>query len=222
MDRLAYLFEYYDVWLEIGNTLLMTFASIVIAYIIGLPLGIWCTVTDKSGIKPNKVIYQILSVIINLGRSIPFIIMICILTGFTRFIAGTSLGPIAAIIPLSISCIPFVARIVDQSLKEIDRGVIDASICMGATDFQIITKVYLVEAVPSLIRGFAITCVALVGYTAMSGAVGARGLGYLAVKQGYERNVVDLMWLCVILIMIIVEVIQLLVDYIAKKVDKKF
>lgn len=222
MDRLSYLFEYYEIWAELGNTLLMVFASILIAYVIGLPLGIWCTITDKNGIKPNKAIYQILSVIINLGRSIPFIIMVCILTGFTRLIVGTSLGPVAAVVPLTISCIPFVARMVDQSLKEIDTGVIDASICMGATDFQIITKVYLVEAVPSLVRGFAITCVALVGYTAMSGAVGAKGLGYLAVKQGYERNVKDLMWLCVIIIMLVVEIIQLAVDFIAKKIDKKF
>ncbi len=221
MERLIYLFDYYDIWLEIGRTLLMTFIPVVIAYVIGLPLGILCVVTDKNGIRPNTTINQILNVIINLGRSIPFVIMVCILVGFTRFLLGTSLGAIAACVPLTVSCIPFIARITEQSLKEIDKGVIDAAKCMGATDFQIITRVYLVETIPSLIRGFAITAVTLVGYTAMSGAMGAGGLGYIAIKYGYERNIKDLMWLCVILIIAIVEIIQLVIELIAKKIDKK-
>lgn len=221
MERLIYLFEYYDIWLEIGRTLLMTFIPVIIAYIIGLPLGILCVVSDKNGIRPNTTINQILNVIINLGRSIPFVIMVCILVGFTRFILGTSLGAVAACVPLTVSCIPFIARITEQSLKEIDKGVIDAAKCMGATDFQIITRVYLVETIPSLVRGFAITAVTLVGYTAMSGAMGAGGLGYLAVKYGYERNIKDLMWLCVVLIIAIVEIIQLAIELIAKKIDKK-
>lgn len=221
MERLIYLFEYYDIWLEIGRTLLMTFIPVIIAYIIGLPLGILCVISDKNGIRPNTTINQILNVIINLGRSIPFVIMVCILVGFTRFILGTSLGAVAACVPLTVSCIPFIARITEQSLKEIDKGVIDAAKCMGATDFQIITRVYLVETIPSLVRGFAITAVTLVGYTAMSGAMGAGGLGYLAVKYGYERNIKDLMWLCVVLIIAIVEIIQLAIELIAKKIDKK-
>lgn len=221
MERLSYLFEYYNIWYEIGRTLLMTFVPVIVAYIVGLPLGILCVVSDKDGISPNPAVNQILNVIINLGRSIPYVIMVCILVGFTRLILGTSLGAVAACVPLSVACIPFVARITEQSLKEIDKGVIDAAKCMGATNFQIITRVYLVETIPSLVRGFAITAVTLVGYTAMSGAMGAGGLGYLAVKYGYERNIKDLMWLCVVLIIVIVELIQLIVEGIAKKIDKK-
>lgn len=221
MERLIYLFDYYDIWLETGRTLLMTFVPVILAYVFGLPLGVLCVVTDKDGIRPNNTVNQILNVIINLGRSIPFVIMVCILIGLTKAIMGTSLGSAAACVPLTISCIPFIARITEQSLKEIDKGVIDAAKCMGATDFQIITRVYLVETIPSLVRGFAITAVTLVGYTAMSGTMGAGGLGYLAVKYGYERHITDLMWLCVVLIIALVEIIQLFIELIAKKIDKK-
>ncbi|MEG2116714.1 MAG: methionine ABC transporter permease [Clostridia bacterium] len=221
MADIAKLFVEFDIWLELGRTMFMTFIPVVFAYIVGLPLGIWCVVTDKNGIKPNKVVNQVLNIIINLGRSIPFVILLVMLVPFTRFVVGTSLGPVGALVPLTVACIPFVARMVEQSLKEIDQGVIDAAICMGATDFQIITKVYLVETIPSLIRGFAITTITLIGYTAMAGAVGARGLGYLAVNRGYENNNLPLMYLCVVMIIVLVEVIQLILEFVSKKIDKK-
>lgn len=223
MSNLQFLFSRYDIWGETINTLYMTIVPVLIAYIIGIPLGIGCVITDNSGIRANKIINRIINIIIDIGRSIPFIILIAILaeSGFTRFIIGTSLGPNGMIIPLAVSCFPFVARMVEQSIKEIDQGVVDAAICMGSTDFQIIKKVYLVEAVPSLVRGLAITTITLIGYTAMAGVVGGRGLGYLAVSQGFQRNQPELMWVCVIIIMIIVGISQFLLEFISNKIDKR-
>ena len=219
--------NFINIWIEYSfttetlRTLLMTFLPLICAYIIGLPIGILCVVTDKNGIRPNKIASSILNVIVNLGRSIPFIILLIMLIPFTRIIAGTAIGPVAASIPLTISCVPFVARVVEQSIKEIDQGVIDASISMGATDYQIISKVYLVETIPSLIRGVAITAIALVGYTAMAGAVGASGLGHIAINQGFFRNNMPVAWIACILIVVIVQAIQLLLEFTAKKIDKK-
>lgn len=221
MDKIIELFKEYELFQQIGVTLLMVFIPLTIAYIIGLPLGIICVITREKGIKPNKVLNKILGVIINFGRSIPFIILICLLVPVTRFIVGTSLGPKGAMVPLTIACIPFVARIVEQSLEEVDHGVIDAAICMGATTWDICTKIYLVEAIPSLIRGLSITAITLLGYTAMAGAIGARGLGYIAIENGYKRNNMPLMWICVVIIIILVEIIQIGLEIVAKKVNKK-
>ncbi len=221
MANIAELMAKYHIWQEILNTLYMTIVPVIFAYIIGLPLGIWSVTSSKNGIKPNKAVYNVLSFIINFGRSIPFIILLCMIAPITLIIAGTSIGPEGAIFPLTVACIPFVARMVEQSLKEIDQGVIDASICLGASDFQIITKVYLVETVPSLIRGFSITTITLIGYTAIAGAIGARGLGYLAVNQGFQRNNMALMYLCVVIIILLVEIIQVLLEILAHKLDKK-
>lgn len=219
--NISQLFAEYDIWLEIGNTLLMLVGSVLPAYLFGLPLGVLCVTSRRDGIRPRKTLNAVLNVIVNLGRSIPFIILLCLLAPVTRWIVGTSLGPIAAIVPLTVSCIPFVARVVEQSLLEVDKGVIEAGVSMGATDWQIVTRIYLPESVPGLVRGFAITCIALIGYTAMSGAVGARGLGYLAIKYGYERNRLALMYLCVIILIALVEIVQLSLDILAKKIDKR-
>ncbi len=219
--NISQLFETYEIWKEILNTIFMVVTPVCLAYLFGLPLGVLCVTSKPNGISPNKLLNKSLSVLINLGRSIPFIILLCLIVPFTRFIVGTSLGPIAAVVPLTVSCIPFVARMVEQSLLEIDSGVIDMAKCMGATNLQIVTKVYLPETVPSLLRGAAITAITLIGYTAMSGAVGAKGLGYLAIKQGYERNNLSLMYLCIVLVIIMVEITQFVLTFIAKRIDKK-
>lgn len=221
MDRIIELFKEYELLYETGSTLLMVIIPLIIAYIIGIPLGFICVITSEKGIKPNKAVNKILSLIINFGRSIPFIILICLLVPFTRFIVGTSLGPKGAMVPLTIACIPFVARMVEQSLEEVDKGVIEAAICMGATIPQICTKIYLVESLPSLIRGLSITAITLLGYTAMAGAVGAKGLGYIAITHGYQRNNMLLMYICVVIIIVLVEIIQVALELLARKINKK-
>ena len=221
MDKFIQIWGEFNFSLETYNTLLMTIVPLVFAYIIGLPLGILCVISDKNGIRPNKIANNILNVVVNLGRSIPFIILLVMLIPFTRLLLNTAIGPWAASVPLTIACIPFIARVVEQSLKEVDQGVIDASISMGATDFQIITRVYLVETIPSLIRGVAISAIALVGYTAMAGAVGAGGLGHIAINQGFFRNNMSVAFIACILIVVIVQVIQISLEFTAKKVDKK-
>ena len=198
MENFIQIWTDFNFTTETLRTLLMTFLPLICAYIVGLPLGILCVMSDKNGIRPNKITNNIMNVVINFGRSLPFIILMIMLFSFSRLLVGTAIGPFAASVSLTISCIPFVARVVEQSLKEVDRGVIDASISMGASDFQIITKVYLVETVPSLIRGVAITAIALIGYTAVAGAIGAGGLGYIAVNQGYFRNNMDVAWIACI------------------------
>ncbi|MFA6844001.1 MAG: methionine ABC transporter permease [Bacilli bacterium] len=220
MLSIASLFEQYNIWGEIGKTVIMTVVPIFFAYVLGIPIGILDVISDKDGLKPNKIINKICNFIIDLGRAIPFIILLCLVVPLTRLIVGTSIGPWAACVPLTLSCFPFVARIVEQSIKEIDQNVVNSVWCMGATNYQIITKVYLVEAIPSLLRGLAITTITLIGYTAMAGAIGAGGLGYLAINMGYQRNKLDLMYLCVVLIIVLVEIVQISLELIAKKVNK--
>ncbi|MBQ9988867.1 MAG: ABC transporter permease [Clostridia bacterium] len=203
------------------ETLYMVLVSAMFAYLVGLPLGVWVTITDRDGLRPNRAINSVLSVIINVGRSVPFIILIVALIPLTRFLVGTSIGPTAAIVALSVAAAPFVARMVETSLKEIDLGMIEAARTMGATDWQIIFRVMLPESVPSLIRGLSITIITLVGYSAMAGAVGGGGLGFIAISYGYNRFKDDVMLVTVILMIAIVSAIQLLFELVAKAVDKK-
>ena len=170
-----------------GATLYMTAASALFAYLIGLPLGVLMIVTAKGGIRPHPVLNSVLGWIINIGRSIPFIILIVALIPFTRLITGTSIGPTAAIVPLVIGAAPFVARMVETSLKEVDAKVVEAAQTMGATGWQIVWKVLLPESVPSLIRGTSISTITLIGYSAMAGTVGGGGLGDIAIRYGYQR-----------------------------------
>ena len=203
------------------ETLLMTFASTMFAYIIGLPLGVIMVATDARGISPNKTINNILGTIINIGRSIPFVILIVAVIPLTRFIVGKAIGPVAAIVPLTIAAAPFVARMVETALQEVDPGVVEAAKTMGATNWQIAKKVLLPEAVPSLIRGFSITTITLIGYSAMAGAFGAGGLGDIAIRYGHHRYQADVMWVTVVLIVVIVQVIQMCFELAAKKIDKR-
>lgn len=171
----------------IRDTLYMTLASTLFGYIIGLPMGIVLTVTDKDGIRPNAAVYKVLDVISNLLRSIPFIILLIVLIPFTRFVVGRSYGSTATIVPLTIAAAPYIARMVESSLKEVDAGVIEAARSMGASDFQIVTKVMLVEARTSLIVGATISLGTILGYSAMAGTVGGGGLGDIAIRYGYTR-----------------------------------
>lgn len=219
---MEFFLEYKDMLLEgTYETLLMTFASTIFAYIIGLPLGVIMVATDVHGISPNKAVNSILGTIINIGRSIPFVILIVAVIPLTRFIVGKAIGPVAAIVPLTIAAAPFVARMVETALQEVDPGVVEAAKTMGATNWQIASKVLLPEAVPSLIRGFSITTITLIGYSAMAGAFGAGGLGDIAIRYGHHRYQADVMWVTVVLIVVIVQLIQMAFEIAAKKIDKR-
>ena len=219
---MEFFMEYKEMLLEgTYETLLMTFASTVFAYFIGLPLGVTMVITDAHGICPKKTLNTILGAIINVGRSIPFVILIVAVIPLTRFIVGKAIGPVAAIVPLTIAAAPFVARMVETALQEVDPGVVEAAKTMGATTWQIAKKVLLPEAVPSLIRGFSITTITLIGYSAMAGAFGAGGLGDIAIRYGHHRYQADVMWVTVVLIVVIVQVIQMAFEIAAKKIDKR-
>lgn len=207
--------------LGIGETLLMVIVSTLFGYLFGLPLGIGLYITNDDGIKPNKTIYRILDIIVNIGRSIPFLILLILLIPFTRLIVGKSFGTIATIVPLTISAIPFIGRMVESSLKEVDKGVIEAAQSMGASTFQIITKVLLVEARPSLINGVTICLGTIVGYSAMAGTVGGGGLGDIAIRYGYYRYQTDIMLITVVIIVVLVQLFQLLGNKLSIKLDKR-
>ncbi|WP_271716117.1 methionine ABC transporter permease [Anaeromicropila herbilytica] len=203
------------------DTLYMTLVATIIAYLFGLPIGILAEVTSKDGIHPMPVINKVLGFIINVGRSIPFIILLVAIMPFTRMVIGTTIGPKAATVPLIIGAIPFIARLVENSLKELDKGVIEAARSMGASDMQIVFKVMLVEALPSIILGVSLSSITLVGYTAMAGTVGGRGLGDIAIRYGYYRYQPDVMIITIILLVILVQIIQSIGQLISKKIDKK-
>lgn len=203
------------------DTLYMTFFSALFAYLLGIPLGIVLFTLKKGGINENKFVGSVVGWFVNILRSIPFIILIVALFPLTRIIVGTIIGPNAAIVALSIAAAPFVARMIEQTLEEIDFGVIEAARCMGATNFQIITKVLLVESIPGIIRGMSITIIMLIGYSAMAGALGAGGLGDIALRYGLHRFEPTVMYLTVVIIIVIVCIIQGVFNLLAKKLDKK-
>ena len=191
------------------QTLAMVFSSTLFSLILGFPLGILLCVTDPvSGIMPKPVLNQVLSRIVNILRSFPFIILMILLFPLSRIIVGTSIGTTATIVPLSIAAAPFVARIIETSLKEVDPGVIQAAKAMGSTNMQIIIKVLVPEVMPSLVSGITLTIINLIGYSAMAGAIGGGGLGDLAIRYGYQRFRTDIMIAAVVVILVLVEVIQ--------------
>ncbi len=205
----------------IGETLYMTLGSALVAYILGLPVGILLYITDAGGIKENKVVNSVVGTIVNLLRSIPFILLLVAVMPVTRFVVGTTIGSTATIVPLVISAAPYIARMVESSLKEVDYGVIEAARSMGANAKQIIFKVLLVEAKPSLIVGAAITITTILGYTAMAGMVGGGGLGAIAINYGYYRYQNDVAWVTIALLIIIVQIFQEIGSRIAKHSDKR-
>lgn len=207
--------------LGIGETLVMVIVSTIFGYIFGLPLGIGLYITDKGGIKENSKIYRVLDICVNIGRSIPFLILLILIIPFTRLLVGKTYGTAATIVPLTVSAIPFIGRLVEQSLKEVDKGVIEAAQAMGASTSDIIFKVLLVEARPSLINGVTICLGTIVGYSAMAGTVGGGGLGDIAIRYGYYRYQTDIMIVTVIIIVILVQAFQMTGARLSKVLDKR-
>lgn len=205
----------------IRDTLYMTLGSTIVGYLLGLPLGIVLYVTSAKGLRPNPFIYRTGDFICNIIRSIPFLILLILLIPFTRLIVGKSYGSTATIVPLVICAAPYIARVVEASLNEVDTGVIEAAKAMGASNLQIIFKVLLVEAKTSLFTGFTITTGLLLGYSAMSGTVGGGGLGDIAVRYGYYRWKTDIMIVTVLLLIVIFQIIQNLGTYASKRIDHR-
>ena len=208
-------------WENTLYTLYMTFGSAILAYCLGLPLGVWLTITSPNGLRPNRYVQSVLGWVVNMGRSIPFIILMLALIPVSRAVVGTMIGPKAAIVSLTVAAAPFIARMVESSLAEIDPGVVEAARSMGATDWQIIYKVLLPESIPSLVRGASITVITIMGYSAMAGAVGAGGLGDVAIRYGYHRYQSEMMFITVILIIIIVQIIQSIFSLCVRLIDKR-
>ena len=189
--------------------------------VLGMPLGFVLTMCHKKGLRPHPVIYRIVDIVTNIGRSLPFVILMVLVIPVTVFIMGKSYGSTAAIVPLVLSAAPFIARLVESSLNEVDRGVIEAAESMGASLWQIMYRVMLVESRTSLITGATIALSTILGYSAMAGAIGGGGLGAIAIQYGYQRYDVKIMWICVILLIVLVQIFQVVGMYIARKLDRR-
>ena len=205
----------------VKETLYMTLASTILGYVLGLPMGICLAVSDKDGLKPNAVLYKILDLISNIVRSIPFLILLILVIPLTRLLVGQSYGSSATIVPLVVAAVPFIARMVESSVKEVDEGEIEAAKAMGAGNFKIITRVLLVEARTSLITGATIAIGTILGYSAMAGTVGGGGLGDIAIRYGYYRYQSDIMIVTVILLVVLVQIFQSVGMMIANKIDRR-
>lgn len=208
-------------WPALWETLYMVAGSVFFGHLFGIPLGVLVVVTSPGHILPNRLVHRVAGVIVNVGRSIPFIILMVAIIPFTRWVVGTSIGTTAAIVPLSVAAVPYVARLVETALHEVDMGVIEAAQSMGATPWQVIYKVLLPESLPSLVLGVTITTISLVSYSAMAGAIGAGGLGDLAIRFGYQRFRGDVMLYTVVVLVVLVQVIQMLGNFIARRVDHR-
>ncbi|SCP97444.1 methionine ABC transporter permease [Anaerobium acetethylicum] len=203
------------------DTLYMTIVSTLMGYVLGLPMGIALAVTDKKGLRPNSVIYKMLDIIVNIIRSVPFLILLIVLIPLTKAIVGKSYGSSATIVPLVIAAAPFIARMVESSIQEVDKGVIEAAQSMGAGLFTIIWKVLLVEARTSLIVGVTIATGTILGYSAMAGVVGGGGLGDIAIRYGYYRYQTDIMLVTIILLIVLVQILQGIGMMLSKKLDRR-
>lgn len=203
------------------ETVYMVGLSTVFTIILGLPLGVLLVITDKNGLTSLPLANQVIGTIVNMARSLPFIILLVLVIPFTRMVVGTTIGATAAIVPLSLAAIPFFARIAETSLREVDKGLIEAAQAMGCTTWQIIVKVLIPESISSLILGVALTIISLIGYSAMAGAIGGGGLGDLAIRYGYQRTETEVMIATVVLLIAVVQGIQLLGDKLAQKLSKR-
>lgn len=204
-----------------GETLYMTIGSTLLSYLIGLPLGVLLVVTEPNSILPHPGVSKVTNVVINLLRSVPFLILLIAVMPFTRLVTGTTIGSTATIVPLVIAAFPFVARLVESSIKEVDKGMVEASLSMGAAPMQLITKVLIPEAKPSLIVGAAIATTTILGYSAMAGIVGGGGLGDIAIRFGFYRYQTDIMFVTVVLLVIVVQVLQEIGMSISRRQDKR-
>jgi len=201
-----------------NETIYMVLFSMIFSLFIGIPIGILLYITKSDNILPMNKLNKILDLIVNIGRSFPFIILMILVLPISRFIVGTTIGSTASIVPLSISAAPFVARIIEGAVSEVDRGIIEASISLGASKFEIITKVLIPEALPSLVHGITLTIINLIGYSAMAGVIGGGGLGDVAIRYGYQRFQVDIMIISVISIIILVQIVQFTGNSIVSKI----
>ncbi|WP_447909877.1 methionine ABC transporter permease [Brevundimonas bullata] len=212
-------------WAEIGratvDTLLMLGGSLVLTVILGVPLGVLLYLSGKGRLAENPVLNAVLSLIVNVLRSVPFIILLIVMLPVTVLLVGTSLGVAGAIPPLVVGAAPFYARLVETALREVDKGVVEATQAMGGSTFQIVTRALLPEAMPGIIAGATVTAIALVSYTAMAGVVGAGGLGDLAVRFGYQRFQTDVMVVTVVLLLILVQILQMIGDRLVAKVSHR-
>lgn len=205
----------------VWDTLYMTVAATFFSYVFGMVMGVTLVVCRKDGIRPNAFVYSVLDVVVNLTRSFPFLILMIAVIPFTRFLVGTTIGNNATVVPLVLAAAPFVARLVESSLLEVDNGVVEAAQSMGASIWQIIVRVLLPEARPSLINGSAVSAITILGYSAMSGAVGGGGLGKLAIMYGYNRYQTDIMIITVVLLIIIVQAFQSFGNWATRRSDKR-
>ena len=203
------------------ETFYMVVLSTLFSYIIGLPLGLVLAVTDSQGLRPNAPVNKVLGTIVNLLRSVPFLIMIFLLVGLTRLITGTTVGSKAIIVPLVVSAFPFVARLVESSVREMDRGTIEAAQSMDASLLQVVVKVILPESRPSLISGATTATVTILCYSAMAGIVGGGGLGAIAINYGYYRKETVTMWVQVIILVLLVQIVQGVGNRLASRMDKR-
>ena len=208
-------------WDGIKETLFMTLLSTLFGYILGMPIGIALAVTDKSGIKPNAVVYKILDVIANIIRSVPFLILLILIMPLTRLIVGRSYGTAATVVPLTVAAAPFIGRMIESSLNEVDRGVIEAAQSMGASTTNIILRVLLVEARTSILVGVTIALGTILGYSAMAGIVGGGGLGDIAMRYGYYRYESEIMLVAVVLLVILVQIFQTIGMKMSVKLDRR-
>ena len=221
-DLLSQLVEKGILQLGVWETVYLTFIPAIFAYLFGIPLGILLSVTDKGGIRPIPWLNKIIGFIVNIFRSIPFVILMIAVLPVAKTIVGTALGNKAAIVTLIIAAIPYVARMVESSIKEVDSGVIEAAQAMGTSSVKIVFKVLIPEAKPSLLVGAVISLVTILGYSAMAGTIGGGGLGMIAINFGYQRFNDNVVWICVLLTVIIVQIIQEVGMFIARKTDSAF
>lgn len=203
------------------ETLAMTGVAGLLTLLLGVPLGVLLHATSPGGISPNVALHRVLGGIVNVGRSLPFLILMIAIIPFTRLVVGTTLGWQAAVVPLTVGAIPFYARLVETSLREVSAGKVEATLMMGATRWDLTRKVLLPEALPGLVAGLTTTIIALIGYTAMAGAVGGGGLGAVAMTYGYNRFESDVMITCVVLLIVIVQIIQMFGDALARRLDHR-
>jgi len=203
------------------QTLAMVAVAVLFCVFFGLSLGSWLAVTSPQGIAPSRTVHQLLAAFANISRSIPFLILIVLLLPFTRFLVGTSIGTAAAIVPLVIGGTPYAARLVEAALLDVDPGLIQAVITLGASPTQAIWKVYLPEAIPGLIRAFTVLAITMINFSAMAGAVGGGGLGDLAIRYGYQRFRLDVLALCCIVLIVLVQLIQFTGNHLARRLDRR-
>lgn len=204
-----------------GETLRMVGWSTLLTIVFGLPIGVLLVATDKGGLLPSYLVNRVLGLIVNIGRSLPFVVLMVAIIPFTRAVTGTTIGTTAAVVPLTIGAVPFFARLVETALREVDRGVVEAAQAMGATRRTIVVKVFLPEALPGLVAGLTVTIIALVSYSAMAGAIGGGGLGDLAIRYGYQRFETGVMVVTVIVLAVLVQLIQVLGDTVARRLSHR-